>query len=99
MSVVDDELHVIADQQACQQNACMASITIRDVPDATRAELAARAARSGRSMQEYVRLKLIEMTEAPERDEVLTRIARRVERTGTEITSKQILAARDADRR
>lgn len=90
---------MIADQWRSQQNACMTSITIRDVPEATRAELAARAARSGRSMQEYLRLKLVELAEVPERDDVLTRIARRVERTGTEVTSKQILAARDADRR
>lgn len=33
----------------------MVSITIRDVPQETRNELAARAARSGRSLQEYLR--------------------------------------------
>ena len=76
----------------------MASITIRDVPDETRAELAARAARSGRSMQEYVRLKLVELTETPERDEVLGRIARRKARTGTKVSAKEIIAARDAER-
>lgn len=77
----------------------MASITIRDVPDETRAELAARAARSGRSMQEYVRLKLVELAAVPEREEVLARISRRVERTGTRVSAQEILAARDADRR
>jgi hypothetical protein len=35
------------------------SITIRDVPDETRDELAARAALSGRSLQEYLRARLV----------------------------------------
>jgi plasmid stability protein len=82
-----------------QQNACMASITIRDVPDETRAELAARAARSGRSMQEYVRLKLVELAGTPDRAEVIARARRRVARTGTRLSAEQIVAARDADRR
>jgi plasmid stability protein len=77
----------------------MASITIRDVPEETRAELAARAARSGRSMQEYLRLKLVELSAVPERDEVVARVRRRVARTGTHVTAEEILAARDADRR
>lgn len=90
---------MIAKQQQSAQNAGMGSITIRDVPDDTRAELAARAARSGRSMQEYVRLKLVELAGTPDRDEVLARITRRVERTGTRVTAEEIIAARDADRR
>jgi antitoxin FitA len=90
---------MIAQRQQEQQNACMASITIRDVPESTRAELAARAARSGRSMQEYVRLKLVELAAVPEREEVLARIARRKERTGTRVEAEEIVAARDAERR
>ena len=38
------------------------SITIRDVPDETRDELAARAALTGRSLQEYLRSKLVGLT-------------------------------------
>jgi plasmid stability protein len=90
---------VIADPQHQQQNACKASITIRDVPDDARAELAARAARSGRSMQEYLRLMLVEIASVPDREEVLTRARRRVARTGTRLTAREIIAARDADRR
>jgi len=90
---------MIAQRQQEQQNACMASITIRDVPESTRAELAARAARSGRSMQEYVRLKLVELAAVPEREEVLARIARRKERTGTRVEAEEIVAVRDAERR
>jgi len=37
------------------------SITIRDVPDAARHELAARAAASGRSLQQYLRGELIRL--------------------------------------
>jgi plasmid stability protein len=37
------------------------SITIRDVPDDIRDELAARARLSGRSLQEYLRAELIEL--------------------------------------
>ena len=42
------------------------SVTIRDVPDETRAELAARAARAGQSLQEYLRGQLIELFAAHE---------------------------------
>jgi antitoxin FitA len=90
---------VLADQQHSQHNAGMPAITIRDVPDETRAELAARAARSGRSMQEYVRAKLVELAATPDREEVLGRIARRKARTATTVSAEEILAARDADRR
>lgn len=92
-------MSTVAESLQTQQNASMASITIRDVPDDTRAELAARAARSGRSMQEYLRLKLVELAEVPDRDEVLARIRRRVERTRTRVSAEEIIAARDADRR
>lgn len=50
-------------------------------------------------MQEYLRIKLVELASVPERDEVLGRIARRLERIGTDVTAEQILTARDVDRR
>jgi len=77
----------------------MASITIRDVPDEVRGELAARAARSGRSMQEYLRLSLIELAAKPDRDDVWDRIARRVARSGTRLSMDDILEGKDADLR
>ena len=46
----------------------MPSITIRDVPSEARDELAARAARSGRSLQEYLRDELIELARRPDVD-------------------------------
>lgn len=75
------------------------SITIRDVPDRTRDELAARAAASGRSLQEYLRAQLIELAARPDVETVLARIAERVRRTGTRLPKDRILAHRDADRR
>jgi plasmid stability protein len=90
---------MIVKRQQSQQNACMASITIRDVPDETRSELAARAARSGRSMQEYLRLHLIDLAERPDQGEVWERIRSRVRRTGTRLSAEEILDAVHADRR
>ena len=75
------------------------SITIRDVPDDACDELSARAASSGRSLQAYLRLKLIELAERPDPEAVLRRIAERVERTGSTLSAASILRHRDADRR
>ena len=77
----------------------MTSITIRDVPDTTRDELAARAASSGRSLQEYLRGELIELAERPEPAALLQRIRDRKRHTGTHLSATQILAHRDAERR
>jgi antitoxin FitA len=75
------------------------SITIRDVPDDTRDELAARAARSGRSLQEYLRAELIDLARKPDVDALISRVEARKRTTGTELSPDEILAFRDADRR
>ncbi len=77
----------------------MAAITIRDVPDDTRDELAARAARSGRSLQEYLRSQLIELTNRPDPDALLSTVRERKRRTGSRLSAESIVAHRDADRR
>jgi plasmid stability protein len=77
----------------------MASITIRDVPDEARDELAARAAITGRSLQEYLRSELIELSRRPDPDVLLARIRDRKQRTGSELPADRILQHRDADRR
>ena len=77
----------------------MPSITIRNVPAETRDELAARAASTGRSLQEYLRGELIELARRPDPEVLVARIRERVERAGTRLTREQILAFRDADRR
>jgi len=75
------------------------SVTIRDVPDRARDELAARAAASGRSLQEYLRGKLIELASRPDTEAVLARIRERKERTGTRLSAATIVGHRDAERR
>lgn len=77
----------------------MASITVRDVPDETRDELAMRAARSGRSLQEYVRLQLIELTRRPDAEMLLSQVRERKRRIGSRLSASSILEKRDADRR
>ncbi len=77
----------------------MASITIRDVPEETRDELAARAARTGRSLQDYVRLQLVELTRRPDAETLLSRVRSRKQRTGSRLSSAAILEHREADRR
>jgi plasmid stability protein len=75
------------------------SITIRNVPDETRDELAARASRSGRSLQEYLRARLIELAAKPDVETVVARMAARKAATGSTIATAEILDHRDADRR
>lgn len=79
--------------------ACMVSITVRDVPEATRDELAGRAARSGRSLQEYLRRELIRLAERPDAATLVARIAERKRRTGSTLPAEKILRHLDADRR
>ena len=75
------------------------SITIRGVPNETRDELAARAALSGRSLQEYLRAQLIELARRPDAETILARVRERKERTGSRLPADRILAHRDSDRR
>ncbi len=84
----------------CSYYNCMGVvITVRDVPDAVRDELAARAARAGKSLQEYLRGMFIDTAERPPVQDVIARARQRVDSTGARVDRKAILAARDADRR
>lgn len=80
-------------------DACMPAITIRNVPDETRNELAARAARSGRSLQEYLKAELIRLASTPTMEDWLANVQAQKEEFGTRLSAEDILAARDADRR
>ena len=80
-------------------SACMPSITVRDVPDTARDELASRAARSGRSLQEYLRQELIDLASRPDPDALARRIAERKRRTSTTLSATKIIKHRDAGRR
>ena len=75
------------------------SITIRDVPEETGEELAARAALTGRSLQEYLRAQLIELASRPDPEALMARTRARKEQTGSRLTPDSIVAHRDADRR
>ena len=75
------------------------ALTIRNVPESVRDELAARAARSGRSLQEYLAAQLVELASRPSVEEVVTRARQRARLAGRAVDAKDIVADRDADRR
>lgn len=77
----------------------MPSITVRDVPDDVRDELAARAARSGRSLQEHLRAELIQLASKPTLDELMAHVRARKEATTSRLPASRILAHRERDRR
>lgn len=89
---------MLAIQHHLLQNACMTSITIRDVPAQTRDELAARAALTGRSLQEYLRLLLIELARQPDVATVVERIRARKGHSASGLGTSQILRYLDSDR-
>jgi antitoxin FitA len=84
--------------QDCYGAGMPVSMTIRDVPDETRDVLAARAARAGQSLQEYVRAQLNGLAAHPEPDELWDRVRHRLRATGTHVPTDFILEAKDLDR-
>lgn len=74
------------------------AITIRDVPDEVRDELAARAARSGRSLQEYLKGQLIDLVHRPPVADVILEL-RRGAATHPPLDPESVLADLAADRR
>ncbi len=76
----------------------MVAITIRDIPDEVRDELAGRAARAGQSLQEYLRGLLVATAAKPTVHDVIARARTRVNTTGARLDAATILAAKDADR-
>lgn len=74
------------------------AITIRNVPDDVRDELAARAARSGRSLQEYLAAQLAEMAARPSVADAIAASRARLRMSGRVLDPKGIVADRDADR-
>ena len=55
----------------------MATIQVKNVPDAVHAELRKRSAAAGQSLQEYLLARLIEQASRPTLDEVLGRAGAR----------------------
>ena len=80
------------------QNECMPSITIRNVPPDVRDELAARAARVGKSLQEHLRAELIDLARRPTVAELMDRARERARATQSYLAADEILADRNADR-
>ena len=74
-------------------------ITIRNVPEEVRDELAARAAAKRQSMQEYLLEELERLVSFPSVEMLMREVRQRKEASGTAVTTEEILAARDADRR
>jgi antitoxin FitA len=77
----------------------MVAITVRDVPDAVRDELASRAARSGKSLQEFLRGELEALAARPTLDDVLARARDRVAATRSRLGADTIIGLREVDRR
>ena len=75
------------------------AITVHDVPDEVRNEIAARAARSGKSLGGYLRRMFVEVARHAPVEDVIARARGRVGATGVRVDVESILAARDADRR
>jgi plasmid stability protein len=75
------------------------AITVRNVPDEVRDVLAARAARAGKSLQEYLRSMLVDTASRPSTADVIARARARLDATGVRADAESILAARDTDRR
>jgi plasmid stability protein len=74
-------------------------ITIRDVPEKVRNELAARAALQGKSMQEFLRAELERLAARPSLTTWLEEVRKRKRVSQMQVSSQQILDSRDADRR
>lgn len=75
------------------------SITIRTVPDEIGDELAARAARTGRSAREYLRSRLVQLATIPDPEVSVASLRARKKATGGTIDVQRVLAHRDAERR
>jgi antitoxin FitA len=77
----------------------MPAITIRDVPDDVRDELAARAARNGRSLQEYLLHELVSLASVPDPNDWLVRVRSRARAVGADLAIEDLVADKDADRK
>lgn len=77
----------------------MTAITVRNIPDETRDALAARAAATGRSLQEYLRNQLIELARRPDPEALLAQIRDRKRLAGSELPARKVLDHLAADRR
>ena len=73
-------------------------ITIRDVPETVRDELASRAALQRQSMQEFLRCELERIASRPTLEAWFQKVRERKDAAGTRVTPSKILRAVAADR-
>jgi plasmid stability protein len=76
----------------------MTVITI-DLPDDVRDELAARAARRGRSLEQYLRETLTEDASFPDPEDWIAQVRAHAEAGGAALRIEDVLADKDADRK
>ena len=76
-----------------------ARITIRDVPEHVRNELAACAARQGQSMQRFLLAQFEQMASTPTVEDLLQEVERRKRAAPEFVPPEEIAKARDSDRR
>lgn len=74
-------------------------ITIRNVPEEVRDELAARATYARKSMQEYLRGELERIAARPSMESWLSRVRARKEAAPNRVSPQEILRHLEADRR
>lgn len=74
-------------------------ITIRGVPEEVRDRIAARAAARGQSMQQYLRGQLERLVAKPSVEEWLRQVRADKRAMTNNVTTEDILRARDADRK
>lgn len=77
----------------------MATVQIRNLDDEAYAVLKKRAAASGRSLQEYLRIELESLATGESMSEALARIRADLRWEGPPLTMEEILKARDEGRR
>lgn len=82
-----------------QHYSSMPSITVRNVPQEVRDELAARAAQAGRSLQEHLRSELIDLVKKPSQAAFVERLRARKSSVPARLSTRKILAHKAVDRR
>lgn len=82
-----------------QNDSMGVQITIRNVPEEVRDELASRAALQRQSMQEYLRGELERIASRPSVEAWLEAVRERKDASGSRIPAKKILQARDSERK
>ena len=74
------------------------TITIRNVPSSVRDVLAGRAAEAGQSLQEYMLAEATRLAERPTNAQIVERMRRRVDATGSDVSSADVVEVLRSER-